>query len=188
MSEKWWLILQRWYRSKRYNLGILVGTSHDEAVFLVVVWKDWRLVFSPFLFSFTSYYRLIHNPYHLKTFLSVKLRDRAGIFSFFFFFFVGIYLCSCSFPHSMMSHCHISYWKYSIASSSQINCFIRYFGRAEVGLINLCNRKFFYIMCDHVPCKMQSAMLASKTNSAENLMIWRFLSVFTNGVKWESVV
>ena len=38
----------------------------------------------PFLFSFTSYYRLIHNPHHLKTFLSVKLRDRAGRIFFIF--------------------------------------------------------------------------------------------------------
>lgn len=39
VSEKRWLILQRWYRSKRYNLGILVQTLDDEAVFLLVVWQ-----------------------------------------------------------------------------------------------------------------------------------------------------
>lgn len=77
VKKRWW-ILRRWYRSKRYNLGISVGTLEDEAVFLLV---DLELCFfSSFLFSFTSYYRLIHNPHHLKTFLSVKLRDRAARF------------------------------------------------------------------------------------------------------------
>lgn len=88
---------------------------------------------SSFLFSFTSYYRLIHNPHHLKTFLSVQLRDRAGRISFFFFFKNISLLVLISPQHDVtLSRLKIPHFQPVSA---------RLFHKDEVGLIILCNWK-----------------------------------------------
>lgn len=93
--------------------------------------------FSPsFLFPFTSYYRLIHNPHHLKTFLSVKLRDRAG--RFFYFLGGNISLLLLISPQHDVTLSHLL----KILHRQLLSDIPFHFGRAEVGLISLCNRKF----------------------------------------------
>ena len=119
-----------------------MGTLDDEAVLLVLVrqtWGLWRLFFFPlFLFSFTSYYRLIHNPHHLKTFLSVKLRDRSCRLLFFKKKYIS---ASARFS---LAWCHIV-TSFTENTPAPLGCNVFLFfcqSRAETGL---CNQKLSII-------------------------------------------